>query len=433
MEYSSYINTLKSEIISNIMGNLLPVKEIFEDYFTSEYVDLQIDKSELETHIEKILKSKTDIVLSIEETTTLKSNTQKAVEDLNLPCNILVWFPEKIITNEKGESHTLLDLYVKIPLKHTGKMISGFYMNRATYTINEVNADYMHSHVPGIPKSDFSIFSTPCHGSGPISTTCYTLGRDCDLDIWKLFCLELDRYVGVESKRGGPYRHMSDIATQNYQQNILTDFTLNLEGSGQYAHYFLPLISEILKRKLIKFAFDGKKYILGEDIQSITIKVTNLFKEMICFNEDYIKKIFFDPSSSCHNALTRSHPIFGRSGVNSRFVVKAIFRNLKIIILKERNNDHIDLQNISDKFICIFKDRVIKTTILGYSNKEDESPMYILNPKIISQIILYLLNLINAGYAKQSNTTYIQRGTNRGIPQITTVKETSIIHSLYTI
>ena len=433
MEYSSYINTLKSEIISNIMGNLLPVKEVFEDYFTSEYVDLQIDKSELETRIERILKSKTDVVLDTEETATLKNNTQKAVENLNLPCNILVWFPEKIITNEKGESHTLLDLYVKIPLKHTGKMISGFYMNRATYTINEVNADYMHSHVPGIPKSDFSIFSTPCHGSGPISTTCYTLGRDCDLDIWKLFCLELDRYVGVESKRGGPYRHMSDIVTQDYQQNILTDFTLNLEGSGQYSYYFLPLISEILKRKLIKFAFDGKKYTLGEDIQSITIKVTNLFKEMIFFNEDYIKKIFFDPSSSCHNALTRSNPIFGGSGVNSRFLVKAIFRNLKIIILKERNNSNTDLQNISDKFICIFKDRVIKTTILGYSNKEDESPMYILNPKIISQIILYLLNLINAGYAKQSNTTYIQRGTNRDIPQITTNKETSIIHSLYTI
>lgn len=432
MEYSSYINTLKSEIISNIMSNLLPVKEVFEDYFTSDYIDLQINKDELEVHIGKILQDKTDFVLNTEETATLKIETQKAIEDSNLRCNILIWFPEKIISNEKGETHTLLDLYVKIPLKYSGKMARGFYMNRATYTIDEVNADYMHSHVPGIPKSDFSTFSTPCHGSGPISTTCYTLGRDCDLDIWKLFCLELDRYVGVESKRGGPYRHMSDIATQTYQQNVLSDFTLNLKGNGNYSYLFLPLISEIIKRKLIKFAFDGKKYILGEDIQSITIKVTNLFREMLFFNEDYMKKVFFELSTSCHNSLTRMNPIFGTGDINSRFLVKAIFRNLKIIILKERNNSNSNLQEVSNKFICNFKDRVIKTTIIGYSDKEDESPMYILNPEIISQIVLYLLNLINAGYAKQSNTTYIQRNPIRGI-QITTDKETSIIHSLYTI
>lgn len=432
MEYSSYINTLKSEIISNIMGNLLPIKEVFEDYFTSDYIDLQINKDELEVHIGKILQDKTDFVLNTEETATLKIETQKAIENSNLHCNILIWFPEKIISNEKGETHTLLDLYVKISLKYSGKMLSGFYMNRATYTINEVNADYMHSHVPGIPKSDFSTFSTPCHGSGPISTTCYTLGRYCDLDIWKLFCLELDRYVGVESKRGGPYRHMSDIVTQTYQQNVLSDFTLNLEGNVNYSYLFLPLISEIIKRKLIKFAFDGKKYILGEDIQSITIKVTNLFREMVFFNEDYMKKVFFEQSTSCHNSLTRMNHILGTGDINSRFLVKAIFRNLKIIILKERNNSNSNLQEVSNKFICNFKDRVIKTTIIGYSDKEDESPMYILNPKIISQIVLYLLNLINAGYAKRSNTTYIQRNPNRGI-QITTDKETSIIHSLYTI
>lgn len=414
------------------MGNLLPIKEVFEDYFTSDYIDLQINKDELEVHIGKILQDKTDFVLNTEETATLKIETQKAIENSNLHCNILIWFPEKIISNEKGETHTLLDLYVKISLKYSGKMLSGFYMNRATYTINEVNADYMHSHVPGIPKSDFSTFSTPCHGSGPISTTCYTLGRYCDLDIWKLFCLELDRYVGVESKRGGPYRHMSDIVTQTYQQNVLSDFTLNLEGNVNYSYLFLPLISEIIKRKLIKFAFDGKKYILGEDIQSITIKVTNLFREMVFFNEDYMKKVFFEQSTSCHNSLTRMNHILGTGDINSRFLVKAIFRNLKIIILKERNNSNSNLQEVSNKFICNFKDRVIKTTIIGYSDKEDESPMYILNPKIISQIVLYLLNLINAGYAKRSNTTYIQRNPNRGI-QITTDKETSIIHSLYTI
>ena len=66
-----------------------------------------------------------------------------------------------------------------------------------------------------IPKDDFTRFKSPCTGSGPINSTLATLATDYDEGIWQLFCLELDRYVRVESIEGVPYHRLESISASN--------------------------------------------------------------------------------------------------------------------------------------------------------------------------------------------------------------------------
>ena len=67
------------------------------------------------------------------------------------------------------------------------------------------------SHVHGIPFNRFTDFKSPCLGSGPIKSTVATLALGYDEAIRQLFCLELDKYVRVESIAGIPYRYLEKI------------------------------------------------------------------------------------------------------------------------------------------------------------------------------------------------------------------------------
>ena len=52
---------------------------------------------------------------------------------------------------------------------------------------------------------------TPCTGRGPINSTLSTLAIGYDEAIWQLLCLELDRYVRVESIDGVPHYRLENI------------------------------------------------------------------------------------------------------------------------------------------------------------------------------------------------------------------------------
>ena len=128
---------------------------------------------------------------------------------------ILVHFPRVKITNENDKFVYANHMYAKICVSYNGSMINRFTLNRAEYSYDHISSDYMHSHIPGIPLSNFTNFMTPCLGSGPIRSTISNLNREYDEDLWGLFCLELDKYVHTESIAGGPYRRLENIHTNN--------------------------------------------------------------------------------------------------------------------------------------------------------------------------------------------------------------------------
>ena len=84
---------------------------------------------------------------------------------------ILVHFPQVRVTNEHDRFVDITNLWAKVCICSNGSMRGNFSLNRSSYPLLHFNSGYMHSHVSGIPKDDFTMFQVPCFGSGPVRDT----------------------------------------------------------------------------------------------------------------------------------------------------------------------------------------------------------------------------------------------------------------------
>lgn len=169
---------------------------------------------------------------------------------------IIVHFPHVVIENEDGRKHEANNFYIKIPLTKDAKFCGNFLVKRTTFTKNELQIGYMHSHCPSSTCDPDRDWTTSCLGSGPIIRTESRLSSVCDLDVWMLFCNELERYISVESLSGGPYIRMSQIPGNTNEGSLLgynnvkqMNIPLNKENfrgmnSTVYNTYFHPFIRE---------------------------------------------------------------------------------------------------------------------------------------------------------------------------------------------
>lgn len=147
--------------------------------------------------------------------------------DMQSNCILIHW--DKItIINENDSSHDILDLYARVRVS-----MSGCYMAvdliRSTFTKDEAVAGYVHSHVI---RADRRVeFEPPCFGKGPIRNTIMSITQGYDEDLWRLFFVELDRFVRVESLSGVPYIRMSSIGAKSsnpYRLDVM--FNINSDN-----------------------------------------------------------------------------------------------------------------------------------------------------------------------------------------------------------
>lgn len=125
---------------------------------------------------------------------------------------ILVHFPRTVVTNEHDKSTIVNHIYIKVPITANGAENGLFTMNRSEYTVAEMYSSYMHSHASSIPTENFRNFTGCCLGSGPLRNTQASLSTSFDEDRWNIFCLELSKYVEVESIAGTPYYYLEQIS-----------------------------------------------------------------------------------------------------------------------------------------------------------------------------------------------------------------------------
>lgn len=173
---------------------------------------------------------------------------------------ILVHFPKVRVTNEHNKYVDITHLWVKVPITREGKSSGYFALNRSEYPVSHIKADYMHSHVCGINLSNSENFLSPCLGRGPIRHTINTLALDFDENIWKLFCLELDRYVRVESLLGGPYRRLETIPTGYTIDRTIINFApqsyLDIEYDNEFTEDNMKdFIKTLIQSNKLKFNF----------------------------------------------------------------------------------------------------------------------------------------------------------------------------------
>ena len=278
--------------------------------------------------------------------------------------DILIKWDKVTIKNEKGQTHTIYDLYGKLTIKN-GLFIS-IKFKRSTFTSIELSNGYIHSHITRIWNNsstrDIRQWHDCCFGRGPIRGTIATLAANFDADRWRLFFYELDKFVHIESLIGGPYIRLSSLTSKKaapIQLGPRSTKTYNTNNA-----FWKNFIKKLITEGVFSFTFDGLKYDLDQSYSECIIKVTRKFLE-------YCKTILTDSQlSKCIADCTMPVSFDGFILYDSNFTL---------------------LQD--DTPVLRFKDTDIHLKLIGSEDK-----LRVLNPDIFNYTLYVILNFINTEY-----------------------------------
>lgn len=310
---------------------------------------------------------------------------------------ILVHFPRVKITNENDKFVYANHIYAKICISYNGSMISRFTLNRAEYSYNHMSSNYMHSHISGIPFSDFTHFMTPCLGSGPIRNTISNLNSEYDEDLWGLFCLELDKYVHTESIAGGPYARLENIYNNNHTKLLSTDFKVIrqfINYGGFNEDMCKAFTRYLLMSKKLKFAYNSEGYSIGMSFRDYIITVSNVFINW--YNEAFNNGVYTYSLEQL---------------IHCNIVSKYKITSTKII--KKISTRRTDYSIYNSKKVCTFKGKDVLVKITDYINTEDINTSILLNPDIALCILTKILYILNYKYGKQESTQEENRANKK--------------------
>lgn len=308
---------------------------------------------------------------------------------------ILIYFPTVRITNEYDKYVDIKDLWLKVPFNWNGKGKGYFGVNRSNYPLNHFKSRYMHSHVSSIPTSNFENFQTPCTGRGPINSSLSTLAIGYDEAIWQLLCLELDRYVRVESIGGVPYYRLENISAPEMGDAKDRFSMQSLKGRIPWSilfgkEQFRSFIKHLLETKKIRFNYVNGSYGLGMSFIDTVVLISNEF--ISWYNTEYNK-----------HTIDINYADLVSNGI----IKECIITNGKVYVPKPvRRGGSDDYQRYVGRKICTFKGRDITLTIDGVLSSEEESlnRTRILNLQYIEAIVCSILRILNYGYGREEKS-----------------------------
>lgn len=400
------------ELYSLLMDKPNQVLAIFNDFFGEDKVDMQgfmsIDKFKSWLDVTPISEYATRELLGMsredyntygrQSLTGLRGEVLDSV--LNLLCSgwmvdsigqkkfgsgfILVHFPHVRITNEYNRFVDINHLYAKVNILRNGSMNGYFALNRAEYTYLHISNGYMHSHVGSIPVNDFTQFQTPCTGTGPINDTMSNLSREFDSDIWRLFCLELSKYVEVESIAGTPYHRLENLGTSNMSAGESVFKVINhLDYYGDGIEGMIKdFVSYFIKQGKLKFNYANGSYSIGMSLTEYILVISNEFIDW--YNKKFNNK-----------ELRYTFDTLKRKGV----LKEGIIANNKIYYENSRRNVN-SYAAYNGKRMCTFKGADVLINIVDLNEVKEDNKSIILNTNIALYILSKILRVINYRYGK---------------------------------
>ena len=425
-EATKLIEEKIEELYNSLMDRPLRVLSIFNDFFGEDKVDMQeywsLDEfkswlkiKSLATYISNgnIVSMNTD-EWSMYRTCTItnlpRDQVKKVVNVLtnttvkerigNAKFNgifILVHFPHVRVTNEHSRFVDINHLWARVRVTYNGTLNGGFTLNRSEYTMLHISSGYLHSHISNIPISNFTIFQLPCLGSGPIKDTISTLNRDYDEDMWNMFCLELSKYVTVESITGRPYHYLERLGTSNMEADLNSFITYLSPGIYEVdfrSHKLKEFVRYFINSKKLKFNYVNGSYSIGMLFTEFIILISNEFIKWYNdqFNKEELTAKFAELKRKC-------------------ILKECIIDNGKIYYDEGRNNVNTYAQYIGKK-VCMFKGREITVDITDIAEVRNENKSIILNTHIALYILATILKVLNYRYGRSKATHEInQLGT----------------------
>lgn len=379
------VNIKIKSMYDTLMEKPLEVYQIFKDFYGEELVDMQ-GYPTLEQYDDRVKEDFTEVeILSCNREVPLSHGL---IDNIF----ILVRFPEVKVTNENNKSITIWELYAKVLLTWQGKSIGSFSLNRSEYDMFQLKNSYLHSHMSSIPTSDFTKFMSPCLGEGPIRGTLASLAINYDPLIWQLFCLELSKYVQVESLGGGPYKRLEQLGNNNltpvtkWSMRNKAEFPTFPQFHGESVKNF---VRWVISRNKLKFDYTNGSYGIAMPYTSWQVFISNEFIEW--YNIEYAEK----RTRYTYNDLIRAGVVY-----------KGVINNNKIY---QENINEIapDFSSYIGKKVCTFKGEEIRLSIRDYNDNSSElNKSTFINMYIAEHILSSILQVINYEYG--NNRTDIQ-------------------------
>ena len=377
----------KTEIINSqyesLMEKPLEIFRVFSEYFGEDKVDLQGYRTNAEF---------TNYVLG----GATPEAALCASVIYGVPCfTLLVWFPEVRITNENNKSINVKDLYVKIFIDIHGQLSGKFYINRATYTHAQLRCGYIHSHVPRLNTLNPALFSTPCTGEGPINNTISSLNTVYDIDLWQLFCSELEDYVKTESIEGVPYRRLESLGGEIIGGNSNSFFYVMFNNEAWYRlsddvpiidvrhEFILDFVRYLLKSKVLPMEYSNGTYSIGMSPVQATILVSNKFIEWFNKENNIYRKSITEGNLISYEVLTRAI-----------VAEDSIYQPTATLNIS-------DINAVAGCHICNFKGKPITITVLP-EESSNRNLSLILSQKVMNNIVTAICKVVNFRYGRKS-------------------------------
>lgn len=416
-ETNKLIEEKVEELYNSLMEKPLRVLGIFNDFFGEEridmqgYISLERFKSWLNlTSINGYVINRESVDMSRDEwgmyqnmtieelptpqATKVIDNLQRVRERIGYlkfgGIFILVHFPHVRVTNEHDRFVDINHLWAKVKVSYNGTLNGGFTLNRSEYTLLHISSGYMHSHISSIPRDNFTEFQNPCTGSGPINGTITALNRDYDEDMWNMFCLELSKYVTVESIAGTPYNYLERLGTRNMEAGIdrfVTYLQPRYYGNALSTDKLRDFVRQFINTKKLKFNYVNGSYSIGMSLPEYIILISN---EFISWYNDLFNK--GEVTNTFDNLKTRG------------LLRECIIDNGKIYYEANRTNVNNYTGYIGEK-VCMFKGREITISITDIAEVRNENKSIILNTQTALYILNIILKVLNYRYGRETDAT----------------------------
>lgn len=242
------------------------------------------------------------------------------------------------------------------------------------------------SHISSIPTNDFTKFQNPCTGSGPINNTMASLNINggFDPDIWKLFCLELSKYVEVESITGVPYHRLENLGISGMSAEE-TAFrmvnNLNYYGGGM-DEMIKDFVSHFIRQGKLRFNYADGSYSIGMSFTEYMLVISNEFIDWYNrkFNNKELKYTF-----------TR---------LKIRGILEECFVANNRIYYEDSASSVNTYAAYNGKKMCTFKGVDVLINITDINEVKESNKSIILNVKIALCILSKILRVINYRYGK---------------------------------